>query len=344
MPAARWSATPRRAGVPFADGARSARPTLGVRPASYRAAVRDAPLIIVLNAGSGHDDKERAEAAIREVLDAAGRRYEIVSPEPKDIATTIAASVARAGRPGVLVAADGDGTLNAVASAALEAGWQLGIVPLGTFNFYARDLGIPLDATEAARTLVDGTTRDVAIGRVNDRLFLNNASFGLYRKLLEDREEVKHRFGRYRFIAAFAALWTLWRHRRNYRLRLTLDGQVEHWRTPMVFFGLNALQLEKLALQIADCVAADRLAVIAPPPLPRWRLLGLAVKGAMHQLEDERDLACRCVTRVALDWPGHRRARVAVDGETFECTLPLTVEVKPRALTVLVPRRPEPRE
>jgi diacylglycerol kinase family enzyme len=306
--------------------------------------VQDAPLIVVLNAGSGHDDKDQAEAAIRSALDAAGRRYEIITPEATALAPTIAAAVARAGRPGVLVAAGGDGTLNAVATAALDAGWMLGIVPLGTFNFYARDLGIPLEAAEAAKALVDGATRAVAVGRINGHVFLNNASFGLYRQLLEDREKVKGRFGRYRLIAGFAALWTLWRHRRNYRLRVELDGREEHWRTPMVFFGLNALQLEKLALQIATCAAEDRLAVLAPPALPRWRLLWLALKGAAHQLEEGRDLTCRCASRVRMQWPGHARARVAVDGESFECRLPLEVEVHPRALTVLVPRSPEPRE
>ncbi len=317
---------------------------MAVAGASYRARVPDAPLIIVLNAGSGHDDKDQAEAAIRGVLDAAGRHYEIVTPEPQDIAQALAEAVSRAGRQGILVAAGGDGTLNVVARAALDAGWTLGIVPLGTFNFYARDLGIPLDAAAAAQVLVDGTTRAVAVGRINEHLFLNNASFGLYRQLLEDREEVKHRFGRYRLIAAFAALWTLWRHRRNYRLQLDIDGRTEEWRTPMLFFGLNALQLEKLALQIAGCAAEDRLAVLAPPPLPRWRLLWLAMKGAAQQLEEGRDLACRCATRVRVDWRGHRRARVAVDGESVECDLPLTVQVRPRALNVIVPREPEPRE
>ena len=65
---------------------------------------------------------------------------------------------------------------------------------------------------------------------------------------------------------------------------------------------------------------------------------------AAHQIEEGKDLVCRCASRVTADWPGHRHARVAVDGETLECRLPLDVEVQPRALTVLVPREPEPRE
>ena len=154
--------------------------------------------IIVLNAGSGHDDKQAAEDAIRAEFEAAGQACEIISPEPADFTAAIGAAIANASEKGTLVAAGGDGTLNAVAAAALESGWRLGIVPLGTFNFYARDLGIPLDARAAARILLEGATREVAVGHINGHLFLNNASFGLYRKLLEDREELKSRLGRYR--------------------------------------------------------------------------------------------------------------------------------------------------
>jgi diacylglycerol kinase family enzyme len=301
-------------------------------------------LIVVLNAGSGHDDKSSSEDAIRAELTAAGCRFEIIRPCPADMADEIATAMARADGKGILVAAGGDGTLNAVATAALGTGWTLGIIPLGTFNFYARDLGLPLDAAAATRVLLENHTREVAVGRVNGHTFLNNASFGLYRHLLEDREEMKQRLGRYRLVAAFAGLMSVWRHTRNYRLALTVDGRAEKLRTPLLFLGLNSLQLEKLALDIASCAASDRLALIAPRPQSRWGLLRLSLKGALHQLRGSDQLVCRCASRVTVQWPGHRHARVAVDGETFECELPLTFEVLPKALRVLVPRQPELRE
>ncbi len=301
-------------------------------------------IIVVMNAGSGHDDKEASRTAIRETLEASGRSFTLITPAPEQIATEIAAEVAKCDGPGVLVAAGGDGTLNAVAGAALEHGWTLGIVPLGTFNFYARDLGLPLDAAAATRVLLEGVARDITPGRINGRLFLNNASFGLYRQLLEDREEMKNRLGRYRLVAAFAAMMTLWRHRRSYGVDLHIDGKPERWRSSMVFFGLNSLQLEKLNLDIAACMAEDKLALVAPRPLARSSLLWLAVKAAFGQLKEQEELLCRCATRVRLDWRGHRRARVAVDGESFECSMPLEVEVLPRALRVLVSREPEKRE
>jgi diacylglycerol kinase family enzyme len=112
----------------------------------------------------------------------------------------------------------------------------------------------------------------------------------------------------------------------------------------MVFLGLNSLQLEKLQLEIAECVKDQRLAVIAPKPLSRWSLLWLALKGSLGRLNQPEELLCRCASHLSLSWVGHSRGRVAVDGESFECKMPLEVEVMPGALKVIVPRTPEKRE
>jgi diacylglycerol kinase family enzyme len=111
-----------------------------------------------------------------------------------------------------------------------------------------------------------------------------------------------------------------------------------------VFFGLNSLQLEKLHLEVAGCTASGRMALLAPRPLSRGKLLWLAIKGAFGHLNQKEELLCRCATRTKLQWPGHSAARVAIDGESIECRLPLEVEVLPGALQVLVPRTPGKRE
>ena len=218
-----------------------------------------------------------------------------------------------------------------------------GVIPLGTFNYFARDLGIPLEPRAAAAALATGRIRRVHTARVNGHLFLNNASFGLYRQLLEERERMKQRFGRYKAVAAFSALVTLCRFRQVYTLNLELDGKPTVLRTPLLFFGLNSLQLENLDLDIARCTEAGLVAVIALAPTSRWRLLGLALRGALHGLHDSPELRCHGASRVEVSLPGRRRTRVAVDGESIECSLPLQIEVQREALPVLVPRAPEER-
>ena len=299
--------------------------------------------IVVLNASSGHNDKADAEARIRAVLTERNVSFEILRPAPADMRETLRTACRRYGEPGVVFAAGGDGTLNVVAQAAIDVGWTLGVLPLGTFNYFARDLGLPLDAEEALRAALDGEVRRVHTGRINGELFLNNASFGLYRQLLEQRERMKQRLGRYRIVAVMAALHTMLRFDRSYRLELEIDGRRETVRTPLLFIGLNSLQLENLELDIAGCAAAGRLAVIATRTASRWRLFWLALLGAFRRLQTAPELHCLCASRLTIQWPGHTKARVAVDGETIDSAVPLVVEAQPSSLPVLVPRRPEPR-
>jgi diacylglycerol kinase family enzyme len=303
------------------------------------------PVTVILNAGAGHGDTARLESQIRAGLEGAGRAHRIVVTDgPADVEQQAILAV-KAGRenPGVVVAAGGDGTINLVASHVLESGLQFGVIPLGTFNYFARDLGIPLDPQQAALALATGIVRQVHVARVNGHLFLNNASFGLYRQLLEEREHFKQRFGRYKAVAVVSALHTLWCARGAYTLQLELDGRPTTIRTPMLFFGINSLQLEKLDLDVAHCAREGRLAVIALQPSTRWHLLGLAMRGALQGLRHSPDLRCFGATRVEVTQPGRRRTRVAVDGESVDCSLPLHVEVLRNALSVLVPREPEER-
>ncbi|MEO6369165.1 MAG: diacylglycerol kinase family protein [Steroidobacteraceae bacterium] len=304
------------------------------------------PVTIILNVGSGHGDPSKVESEIHEGFAEAGRPHRIVIAESPAHVEREAKLAVESGRehPHVVVAAGGDGTLNLVASVLLDSGLPFGVIPLGTFNYFARDLGIPLDPRAAALALAQGQIRRVHVARVNGHLFLNNASFGLYRHLLEERERYKQRFGRYKLVAVIAALAALWRYRQIYTLRMELDGKPVTIRTPLLFLGLNALQLENLDLEIARCTDAGLMAVIALQPTSRWHILGLALRGALGGLHNSPDLRCFGASRVEVSQVGRRRTRVAVDGESIECDMPLHFEVQRDALQVLVPRHPEERK
>jgi diacylglycerol kinase family enzyme len=304
------------------------------------------PVTVILNVGSGHRSKAEVEGQIREAFESVGSAHRIVvadSPEDVERETKLAVQEGRS-EPRVVVAAGGDGTVNLVAGLVLGSDLPFGVIPLGTFNYFARDLGIPLEPREAALAIATGRIRRVHVARVNGHLFLNNASFGLYRQLLEEREAFKQRFGRYKVVAVIAALSTLWRFRQVYTLQLELDGKPATIRTPMLFFGINSLQLENLDLEIAKCTDAGLMAVIALQPTSRWQLLGLALRGALHGLNNSPRLRCYGAAQVDVLLRGRRSTRVAVDGESIDCKLPLHFEVLRNALPVLVPREPEERK
>lgn len=322
-------------------------PPLSTPPDTNGAAVDPSlPITVLLNEASGRDDKQSVRQSIERALREAGRDFRLMTVPTRAALPELARRCAEEaiGRSRLLLAAGGDGTINAVAGHLLHTGVPLGIVPLGTFNYLARDLGIPLDPAAAVRVLLDGLERDVPVARVNGRLFFVNANFGLYRRLQEEGERRKRRFGRNRPVVVFSALLTLLRHHRVYDVQLEIDGRPVRMRTPLVFCGFNTLQLEKLGLPAAECTARGMLAVLTLRPMSRRELLGFALRGALQGLGEASNLRTYCASSVEVHWRGARTARVAIDGETCTCSLPLRFDVARDALRVIVPRFPEPRE
>lgn len=318
-------------------------PSLAKPPDPPARAAGALPITVLMNAGSGSGDKADARAAITEAIAGTGRELEIlVARRPRDIPDLARRAAER--RACILAAAGGDGTLNAVAAVAWERGLPLGVIPLGTFNYFARDLGIPLAPGDAARVLAAGVPRRVAAGFVNGHIFLNNASFGLYRRLIEERETHKQRFGRNRLVALYSALTTLLHRHRSYLLHLEINGQPASFSTLSVFFGRNALQLERLGLDEALCVARGELAILAVRDVGRLSMLGLMLRGAVGLLESATDLRQSCARRVEVkqvELAGRgRRLKVAIDGEIVQCPLPLVIESIAGAVEVMVPAEP----
>ena len=187
-----------------------------------------------------------------------------------------------------MVAVGGDGTLNTVAQAAHAAGCAMGVVPQGTFNYFARTHGIPADPTEAVRLLLRAAPAPVQVAGINDRVFLVNASLGLYPDLLEDREAYKARFGRSRWVAFVAACATLLRAQRRLRLHIEMGGTVRDVQTLTLFVGNNRLQLQQFGAEPEDTLAGTpgdgSMAALMLRPIGTLSMIGLMLHGAMGRL------------------------------------------------------------
>ena len=300
-----------------------------------------APFYIVLNAGSGQEDPGSSCHAITGVLDAAGRTHEILRVEnPQQLGEIARRAVSKAQRnKGIVVAAGGDGTLNAVAQATLGSGCQFGVIPQGTFNYFGRTHGMSSDAAEAARALLSAHVHPVQVGLVNDRVFLVNASIGMYPQSLEDREEQTRLHGRSRLVAMWAALLTILRGYRPARMKLEHPGGTEVRRTLTLFVANNRLQLEQVGLDEAASVDEGRLVAIIVGPMPTLRLLWLLGQGAMSKLGDARgvhrfEFSSLTVTPAS---GRARRLKVATDGEITWMDTPILFRVAPEALLLLKP-------
>ncbi|MGZ8993837.1 MAG: diacylglycerol/lipid kinase family protein, partial [Burkholderiaceae bacterium] len=201
----------------------------------------EAPLYIVLNAGSGHSDTDTVSDTIAEILNSAGRAHELLRVnDPQRLQEIATQAVAKAKQhEGIVVAAGGDGTLNAVAQVALRSGCRFGVIPQGTFNYFGRTHGISSDTAEATRALLSARVQPVQVGIVNGNVFLVNASLGLYPQLLEDREDQKQRHGRSRLVAAWAGVVTIFRDYQPMLIKLQHEGRTHELRTLTLFVGNN---------------------------------------------------------------------------------------------------------
>jgi diacylglycerol kinase family enzyme len=299
----------------------------------------DTPFFIVLNAGSGKRDAETIEGTIRGVLESAGRRYDLARIDhPRELPGLARRAVELAQQQqGAVVVAGGDGTINAVAQVALNSGLPFGVLPQGTFNYFSRAHGIPTDTATATRMLLDATVRRVQVGLINDRVFLVNASVGLYPQLLEERETYKQKFGRSRFVALCAGVVTLLREHRQLVLNLEQEGQSEVLRTPTLVVGNNPLQLEQVGIPYAHAVQQGQLVAIAVRPMGTLALFGLLCRGALGQLGEADNVSSFAFDRLTVRPYRRRRIKVAMDGEVTWLRTPLVFQVAPHPLPLLVP-------
>ena len=310
-------------------------------PASAQTAARSGALFIVMNAASGHKDSGDERKIIADVFTAAGRKFEFLEIEkPQYIGAVCAKAVALAKvHGGVVVAAGGDGTVNAVAGAVLRSNCPFGVLPQGTFNYFGRTNGIPQDAKAAAEALLGASIAPVSVGEVNGRVFLVNASLGLYPQLLEDREAWKQQLGRSRLVAFASGLATLLKARSQLRLEIELAGKTTTLATPTLFIGNNHLQLAQVGIdeEHADAVKQGALAGIAPRPIGTLALFGLLARGAIGRLGDADNLDSFSFRRLKVAVRSKRRIKVATDGEVVWMALPLVFQVADTPLLLMVP-------
>jgi diacylglycerol kinase family enzyme len=237
----------------------------------------------------------------------------------------------------LVIAAGGDGTQSAVAGALAGTGVAMGILPGGTFNYFARDLGVGETIDDALETLRDGRLEPVDVGDANGLKFLNNISLGAYPQILKTREGIYKRWGRSRLAAYWSVLVALRRLRRPMQLVARVDGQSQTYTSALVFVARSAYQLDSFGLDGADAIRAGQFAVLiakAKKPLP---LMRSAVRLAFGNSAKDSDFDLIITDELQIETPG-RRQLVAHDGEKTVLTSPFRLSVQHGALHVLRPR------
>jgi diacylglycerol kinase family enzyme len=238
------------------------------------------------------------------------------------------------------VAGGGDGTINAVASVIAGSNIPLGVLPLGTLNHFAKDLGVPLELDAAIDCIVHGEHTAVDIGEVNDRVFINNSSLGIYPYIVRDREMQQRRFGRGKWLAFARAMLAALRHYSLLHVCMKLDSNDDKdmldRRTPFVFIGNNEYLTEGFGIGTRSRLDAGQLSIYVAQRTGRLGLFRLALRALFGRLRQAKDFHALSTTELTVI-TRRSRLRVATDGEVTVMETPLHYRIRPGALRVIVP-------
>ncbi len=291
-------------------------------------------VIILLNAAAGHSGSHEIPKLLG-VFEDAGLPAEMRTAQGEALRWAAEAAVAET--PDILVAAGGDGTVSAVAGAVAGSRVILGVLPLGTLNHFARDIGISPEIRSAARIIAEGYVQNLDVGQVNGHSFINNSSIGLYPHMVHHRRQQQLRLGRGKWLAMFFAALAVFRRYPLIQVMLESNGKVYQRETPFVFIGNNRYETHLLALGARQRLDGAELSVYFAHRTGRLGLFRLMLRALFGRLNQARDFDILLTPQVRIDTPRHS-IRVAIDGEVRTLTPPLHYRILPAALKVLVPR------
>lgn len=288
--------------------------------------------VLFLNARAG-TFSTGDESALRTMAAENGLRVVDVRPEV-DVRGIVRESLAAGLR--TFIAAGGDGTIHFVAQGLVGTDGILGVLPVGSVNHLARDLQVPIDDWRAAFEIaLRGEVRQIDVGRVNGRYFINSLMLGIYPTISEYRERFRSMNNRWR--AYFKAIRLALRHFPHVTLVVELDGRVETFRTQLFVVAVNAYDLSQPGMVSPKTHFNDgRVSMYSLSFMSRLQFIRATAKYFRGKIADIPGFRSTRTTAMRVD-TGKRRLRVSIDGELVEMETPLQIACVPSALLVRAP-------
>ncbi len=249
-----------------------------------------------------------------------------------DLDATIAAQ-----QPDVLWVAGGDGTVLMAAKLAMQFGIPLGILPGGTMNLLARDLGMDLDMAQAVVQLVHGTPGRIDVAYLNDEPFLCIANLGLSTRVTKRREALRQYPAWLRWpIVALAAVRDLFVYP-VLRLQFTVDGETFTVRTRSVSISNNPLDKDSAMIPTKPALNDGLLGLYVIRENSVWSLPRLVARLMQGTWAQDQDLLQMTAQTITVTFRQRRPLRVMTDGELGTLPSPLHFSIQSGALPVIMP-------
>ncbi len=235
----------------------------------------------------------------------------------------------------VLVAAGGDGTVNAVAGLAVKLNVPMAVLPLGTLNHFAKDIGIPQDLASAAGVISKGRLQKLDYCSVNDNIFVNNSSIGLYPVTVLQRQKWESKIGTWpaAFVATLRATFSI----STTHLKLDINDTERTFKTPLVFVGNNSYQFDSVGFTNRERLDGGILYLYVVRADRARALIRLAVLAFFGKRWKRDDFLAESRHEITIN---SRKSvlDVAVDGEVLALNPPLVYKTHPAQLTVCTPK------
>jgi len=243
---------------------------------------------------------------------------------------------ARDGAEMVWVAAGGDGTVNAIAAACVGSERVMAVLPVGTLNHFARDLGIPLGLSDAIGLVASGPVRSVDAAQVNGVVFVNNSSLGVYPAMVLDRDRLRKK-GATKWWAMVRASARAFTRFRCLEVEFEAEQTTRRCRTALLFVGNNRYEKEGGKVGQRKHLDEGVLSVALIAGTTRWGMLKVFAAALAGRGKDVGELEEFVARSFRVKAHGRRRLRVSFDGEVRRMVGPLEYRVLPRALRVIAP-------
>jgi diacylglycerol kinase family enzyme len=313
----------------------------GVVPSPEPERPRGLRLRAVLN-GDGGTIQRAGPDALRAQLAAAFERCgvaaELVIATGPEMRPQLeqALAEARAGRIDAVVVGGGDGSVSTAAGVLAGTGVPLGVLPVGTLNHFAKDLGMPLEIEAAAEALATAEVAAVDVGEVNGRVFVNNSLLGVYPYMVADRERRRELHGIGKWTAmSLAFLRMLWRFPRR-RVTLCVEGRTTPFHTPCLVVGVNEYDAELFSVRRRGGLDNGHLWLLVAKHGHSLSFAWFAFRAAFRGLNESDDFEVLLVTSAEVRIKASR-VPVAADGEVERMRGPLRYRIRPGDLRVLRP-------
>jgi diacylglycerol kinase family enzyme len=303
-------------------------------------------VVAIVNSGGGTVrgeglDAAAVQAAFREAGVEADVRF-----VPGECVDKAAGEAVRSGvdAPDAIIAGGGDGTIRCVASHLAGGSIPLGVLPLGTLNHFARDLGIPVDLPGAVKVIAEGEAQALDLGDVNGEVFVNNSVLGVYPPVVQQRDREREALDRNKWVATVTAALKVLPRNPLLRVRIRAEGpegmDVQR-HTRFLFVGNNEYEMNAFTYSAGSREPSGKLHLYVARTRGRLGMVGLLLLGLVRDLKTTEYVDCWTLPGFTIE-TRERSIPVYLDGEVVVLESPLRYRTRPRSLQVLMPKQPAP--